>query len=206
MDITSTARTDTMLKNLRPVWPLLKRVGLLLLIVPVAAWALVKPVRVVAPPMAGVTCLESGLCIDDESRLPEATALYQEAQQYLATHLDPLQHPGRVVFCAQSACADAFGLGERSAVTVGEVGSVIGPRAWRPYYVRHELIHQLQSEHLGLLSTLLKPQWWTEGMAYELSGDPRDLLAEPWQSDRRQFREWFRSVGPGQLWTAAAGL
>ena len=186
--------------------PGLKRLAWGALIVPVAAWALVKPVRVVAPLLAGVSCPVADICIDDESRLPEAQTLYRQATQFVDARIAPIQHPGPVIFCSLSACADDFGLGDRSAVTVGALGSVIGPLAWKPYYVQHELIHQLQAEKLGLLSTLLKPQWWVEGMAYDLSGDPRDLLAEPWQSDRQRFRDWYQGVGLTHLWSASAGL
>jgi hypothetical protein len=68
---------------------------------------------------------------------------------------------------------------------------VIGPRAWKPFYVRHELIHYSQAERLGTLSLLLKPQWFVEGMAYALSQDPRAPLAEPFESYRRSFLAWY---------------
>jgi hypothetical protein len=105
-----------------------------------------------------------------------------------------------VVFCAQAACAEQFGLGTRSAVTVGTVGTVIGPKAWQPYYVRHELIHQLQAEQLGSVLLLLKPTWLIEGMAYALSDDPRPQLVEPWQAHRARFLAWYAHAA---LWDRA---
>ncbi len=188
--------------------PPLRRVALLLaLVVPAVSWAVVRPVRVVAPEWAaaGVSCTAGDVCVDDVSRLAEASGLYAEAQGFVAARFGmPLQHP-RVVFCATQACADAFGLGKRSAVTVGTAGTVIGPRAWKPFYVRHELIHQLQGERFGVLGTLLKPGWLIEGMAYDLSEDPRPVLAEPWQGYRARFRAWHAQVGDAGLWTAEAG-
>jgi hypothetical protein len=110
------------------------------------------------------------------------------------------------VFCSTQACADSFGLGDRSAVTVGTVGTVIGPHAWAPHYVRHELIRQLQAERLGVMSLLLKPSWFVEGMAYALSDDPRPTLTEPWQGYRARFKSWHSTIGTADIWIAAGEL
>ena len=179
---------------------------LLLLVVPVASWFVVKPIRVMAPTLAGVTCPTAQICLDDASQLAAATALLAEAQGFVAARLAPLHKAPRVIFCTTTACAATFGLGARAAVTVGTLGTVIGPRAWKPYYLRHELIHQLQAERLGVFSTLFKPAWFVEGMAYALSGDPRAVLAEPWQGYRARFGDWVAGVGGGDVWAAAGGL
>ncbi|NBW51763.1 MAG: hypothetical protein EBR49_17075, partial [Betaproteobacteria bacterium] len=76
----------------------------------------------------------------------------------------------------------------------------------KPYYVRHELIHVLQSQQLGELPLQVKPQWFKEGMAYGLSEDPRHPLPEPFESDRAQFGAWARSVPADQFWARAAEL
>jgi hypothetical protein len=91
-------------------------------------------------------------------------------------------------------------------VTLGTWGTVIGPKAWTDYYVRHELIHHLQGQRLGVLNTLLKPPWFVEGMAYALSGDPRAPLAEPFEGYRRTFSAWMDAVDKGKLWENAGGL
>ena len=53
----------------------------LLHLLPVAAWAAFKPLRVVAPELLGLHCTAQGICIDDLRRLPEALALRQFALQ-----------------------------------------------------------------------------------------------------------------------------
>lgn len=112
--------------------PSFKRLALLLLVgVPVLSWAVVKPLRVIAPTLAGVSCPNAQVCVDDLSRLEEATALRDAAVGFVSERLGPLPPDARVVFCATETCADAFGLGRRSAVTVGGQGTVIGPRAWK---------------------------------------------------------------------------
>lgn len=180
---------------------------LLLVVVPVAAWALVKPVRVVAPGLAGMDCAQgTPVCVEDPARDAEARQLLADGMAFVAGHVAPVEGSPRFVFCSTPACADTFGLGQRSAVTTGTWGTVIGPRAWAPHYVRHELIHHLQGQRLGLLPRLFKPAWWVEGMAYALSEDPRTPLAEPWEGHRREFNAWYARVGAGGLWGEAGRL
>jgi hypothetical protein len=181
---------------------------LLVVVVPVLAWFLVRPVRVLAPQWAGagVTCLDTFLCVDAVEMLPQARSLYDEARQFVDARVGVLQGRPRLIFCSTTTCADQYGLGRRSAVTLGAAGTVIGPQAWHAYYVRHELIHHLQAQRFGVLRCLWKPQWLLEGMAYALSQDPRPVLAEPWQDHRRRFNDWLSAIGPDRLWEAADQL
>jgi len=154
---------------------------------------------------AGVSCSAS-VCVDDPTKAPEALDLYSEAIGFVGREIAPLSEHPRMIFCSTQGCADYFGLGARAAVTVGVFGTVIGPRAWKPYFIRHELIHQLQGERFGVLRVLTLPSWFVEGMAYSLSRDPRIPLAEPWDTDRRRFEAWNASVEKGQFWTEASSL
>ena len=174
--------------------------------IPLVAWFAVKPVRVLAPELAGVSCLSASICIDNTDRLQEAAGLYAEGMSFVPGALGAIEGKPRLIFCASQACADSFGLGARSAVTLATFGTVIGPRAWKPYYVRHELIHYLQAERLGALSLLLKPSWFVEGMAYTLSQDPRAPLAEPFESHRKRFLAWHAALAKQTVWQAAEGL
>lgn len=191
--------------SLKP--PSFKRLALILLVIaPLAAWWLVKPVRVLAPGLVGISCSSGLVCVEDSAQLGVAEKLYGEAVSDVGQTISPLAGTPRVIFCSSEACADSFGLGARSAVTLGTAGTVIGPRAWKPYYLRHELIHHLQGQRLGVLRHLLLPTWFVEGMAYSLSRDPRAPLAEPWESHRRRFNAWYGSIAKKQLWEAADKL
>jgi len=186
---------------------MLKRIVFIaLLALPVAAWAFVKPVRVLAPQLAGLTC-HGKVCVDDLSRLSEATELYENAVRYVRDSVAEFQAEPRAVFCSTKACSRYFGFTSQNAYTVATVGVVIGNRGWKPYLVRHELIHHLQNEHLGSLRAwLFKPAWFREGMAYSLSRDPRKPLPEPLQGYRSEFEMWFKRVGSAQLWPEAEHL
>ena len=52
---------------------------LLFVVVPVAAWFIVKPVRVIAPAAFGMQCANNSICVETPEKLPEATTLYREA-------------------------------------------------------------------------------------------------------------------------------
>lgn len=112
----------------------------------------------------------------------------------------------RVIFCATEACFQSFGFTKSSANTVRVFGKVIGPRAWSQTYLRHEMIHHIQAERMGVYKQWRSPEWFKEGMAYSLSKDSRKNLAEPLQQYRANFEEWYQSVGQERLWDQAKNL
>jgi hypothetical protein len=180
--------------------------GGMLFIVPLAAWALIKPLRVLAPQLEGLTC-DEWVCVDDTSRRAEATRLCRDALDSVQASVGALYSVPRAVLCATPACSDKFGFKAALAYDVGTFAIVISHRGWRPYLIRHELINHLQNERLGWLrARLFKPEWWREGMAYSMSRDPRKLLPEPLEGYRSQFEVWFKQVGPERLWAEAEHL
>jgi hypothetical protein len=178
-----------------------------LLVTPLATWAFFKPVRVLAPTLAGVQCPTDGICLDDLARLEEATELKDEAVAFVQGKFGPMNKVPRIVFCSTQPCAKAFGFTSEGAYNVGTSGAVISPRGWKPYFVRHELIHHIQNEHLGILHAwLLTPAWFREGMAYSLSEDPRHPLPKNLEDYRVQFESWYGGIQPAALWSAAEAL
>ena len=168
---------------------------------PVAALALVKPLRVAVPAlMPGITCTSAAICIDDVSRLSAAEQLYKDGSAVASKAVGQFRHAPRMVFCATSQCADTFGMGTRAAEAVGDIGLVVAPRGWTTFYVAHELIHHRQAEELGNLALLTKPKWLIEGMAYSLSEDPRRPLGGPLEQWRSQFDAWRATRGTGDFW------
>lgn len=191
---------------------LLRNVILLFFIaIPIAAWAFIKPIRVIAPELSGLTC-DDVICIDDISRFEEARELYQEALVFVEERIGKIDSPPRAIFCASSACATHFGFkngsyGHASAYNVATFGLAISPRGWHSYYVRHELIHHLQNERLGSLNAwLFMPAWFKEGMAYSLSDDPREPLPGKLEALRLKYETWTAQFEPHQLWLQAGKL
>jgi hypothetical protein len=188
--------------------PVLKRFFLIVLLFsPAAAWALYKPMRVLAPQLvAGVSCATETICLDDTTRYGEAERLYNDALHFVGSSVASIDKRPRIVFCSTEACFQSFGFTKSSANTVGVFGIIISPRAWNQYYLRHEMIHHVQAERLGLYRQWRSPDWFKEGMAYSLSEDPRRNLAEPLQQYRARFEEWYQSVGKERLWGEAKNL
>jgi hypothetical protein len=174
-------------------------------LLPVAAWAAFKPVRVLAPELLGLHCSAQAVCVDDLSRLAEATSLKDEAVTFVNRHVARIQSTPRMVFCSTSECSSAYGFTSQGAYNVGTYGVVVSPRGWHPYFVRHELIHQ--NERLGSLNAwLFKPNWFLEGLAYSLSEDPRRPLPEPLEGWRTRFEGWYQAVGMASLWQASEAI
>ena len=178
---------------------------LLALAIPALSWAFFKPIRVVAPQLAGLTCVGS-VCVDDPSRLGQAQAIYRDALAFVDRSVGQVRSPPRMVFCSTAACSRRFGFTSNGAYTVGVSGIAISHRGWAPYFARHELIHHLQNERLGVFGAWLgRPAWWREGMAYSFSLDERRPLPQPLESYRRDFDAWLSATGRPRLWTAVPG-
>ena len=184
---------------------LLAAVGVL--IAPFAVWAGWKPVRTLAPEWAGVQCYMDDVCTDDPLRVAEARVLRVEAIAFIKDWAGEFNANPRVIFCTTEKCERSFGFKGNAAYNVGARALVVASRGWKPYYIRHELIHCLQVERIGGLRMLLQtPTWLIEGMAYSASQDPRRPLKEPWESYRQLYEKWADTIPAEQLWEKAAAL
>jgi hypothetical protein len=175
----------------------------LLSCIPLTVWAFVKPARALEA-FTGVSCVDDTICTDDMARYREASELYAGALHFLASSITPLQTRPLIVFCASETCYRSFGFSKTTANSIGRFCIVIGPRGWKPYVIRHEMIHRLQVQELGLLKMYREPAWFLEGMAYALSEDPRAELDQPHQQYRSQFQAWYAKVGRDHLWNEAS--
>ena len=176
-----------------------KIIGLFLLVAPIAAFAFVKPIKIIVPEVAGVVCVEKWLCIDDVSKFENASFLYERALKEVESKLTPINKKPKVVFCSTQSCFSKFGFKKEAAQSIGSFGVVVAPRGWQHHYIKHELIHQWQSEKFGSISIWLAPKWVTEGMAYALSDDPREILSEPFQGYREKYNKKFSLLEGHQL-------
>jgi len=176
-----------------------KVIGLFLLIVPIAAFAFIKPIKIIVPEIAGVICVEKWLCIDDVNKLESAYLLYERALKEIEEKLTSINKKPKVVFCSTQSCFSKFGFENEAAKSIGSLGVVVAPRGWKRHYIKHELIHQWQSEKFGSISIWLAPKWVTEGMAYSLSDDPRRMLSEPFQGYREKYNKKFNRLLGHQL-------
>lgn len=164
----------------------------IILLLPISAFALFKPIRVLIPEAFDVRCNEQNLCVDDVSQLDAAVSLLNDSKAYLERQWGLSIGDPSIIFCSTEKCQAAFGLSHRAGFTLGSFGIAIAPRGWQQHYVAHELIHHWQANHFGSLALLMGESWLIEGMAYSLSNDPRPELHEPFESYRQQFNNWYR--------------
>jgi hypothetical protein len=179
-------------------------VGVCLL--PIVVWSAYKPIRIIVPQWNGVSCVTEQICIESLEKAEEAIVLYDSAMGFVNEYVGEVQNKPRITFCSSAECFGAFGFrAPAKAKTVGLSGIVVGPDGWVPHILRHEIIHHLQSEKLGIIRQWRSPPWFKEGMAYSLSEDARNLT-EPFKSYREIFEVWYRQVGKEQVWEAARKL
>jgi hypothetical protein len=176
------------------------------LLTPIVVWLAYKPVRVIVPQWNGVSCVTDEICVEFPEKNEEAKALYRSALEFVNESVGKVQSHPKVTFCSSAKCFEAFGFrAPAKAKTVGLSGIVVGPAGWKNHILRHEIIHHLQSEQLGIIGQWRSPPWFKEGMAYSLSKDTRNLT-EPFKSYCEKFDNWYREVGKEQVWVAARKL
>ena len=158
-----------------------------------------KPIRVLVPSWMGLTCPEPGICLEDITQLETARQLRADALAFVEERLGPINREPRVLFCSTQECFAQFAYPEWAAVNVGTLGMVVNAHRWEPYILRHEIIHLWQNETFGVLAaSWTLPRWYIEGMAYELSEDPRATLPHPDpQGQRDAYRRW---IAAGNDW------
>jgi hypothetical protein len=182
---------------------LLLATSLLAASTPIAAWALFKPIRIVAPQLNGVTCVDA-ICVDSMATLPAALRLHVAAMANVAEKLRPLRSPPLTVFCSTRTCYESFG-GAGRGITVFNLGVVIHPDSWHTYIVEHEFIHMLQAQELGLRGRERTPPWFKEGMPFFVSAPPSFDLPDYAKPLVAQYAAWEQRVGRDNVWAEFGG-
>ena len=177
----------------------------LVLAAPLAAWLAFKPVRILAPALNGVACVDRA-CVEDPSRLDAAIGLQREAVAGVARKLAPLGEAPLTVFCSTRACYRSFGGGMERGATLLDWGVILPPESWVPRIVEHEYIHMLQAQQLGLRGRERTPAWFKEGMPFLLSDPPPHDLPAYARPLVARYEAWEKRVGRANVWEAAARL
>ncbi len=170
---------------------------------PIAVWAVFRPIRIIAPQLNGVTCVDA-ICVDSSATLPAAEQLHADAMSNVASKLRPLASPPRTVFCSTRACYESFG-GAGRGITVLDLGVVIPPDSWQTYIVEHEFIHMLQAQELGLRGRERTPLWFKEGMPFFVSAPPLFDLPDYAKPLVEQYAAWEARVGRDNVWVEFGG-
>lgn len=178
---------------------------LLLLVLAVAApaitWASFKPVRILAPWLNGVSCV-GRVCVEDPNELSRAEKLQLAAVAQVGIKLVPLDRPPLTVFCSTRECYHSFGGGMERGATLFNWGVILPPESWVPHIVEHEYIHMLQAQELGLLGRQRTPDWFKEGMPFDVSRPPEYDLPAYARPLVNRYKAWEQRVGSKHVWQA----
>ncbi|MFI7467140.1 hypothetical protein [Nonomuraea sp. NPDC049646] len=150
--------------------------------------AAVGGVALAYPSLAATTCpgcygltelspgvyVEDGLTPAQRERVREVAD--QAARRVTAFYGGRLSSPGLLV-CLTEACYRRIGGGQERGVAVLNRSVMLSPRGLDPVIASHEMSHV--ELHARLASSAEVPQWFDEGLAVVVSGDPRYLAPEP---------------------------
>ena len=172
---------------------------------PAIAWATFKPVRILAPTLNGVTCVDR-VCVEEPDRMAEAHALQQAAVSAVGRKLAPLEEAPLTVFCSSRECYRSFGGGKERGATLLDWGVILPPESWVAHIVEHEYIHMLQAQQLGLRGRERTPDWFKEGMPFLVSAPPDYDLPGYARPLALRYAAWEKRTGRNKVWRAAKDL
>ena len=168
-----------------------KKMSLLIaaLLIPALTWGYAKPVRLLLPQFNDVECSGS-VCVENPDKMGKAIELYTYSFEALNGAQIHINEKPTFVFCSTIECYHSFGGGDEKAKSYPFLGTVIGPESWQRHITQHELVHWFQFSELGAVETMLKPEWFREGMAYVFSGAPASDIPKYYWPMIDRYKEW----------------
>ncbi|WP_444930272.1 hypothetical protein ACJJIF_21405 [Microbulbifer sp. SSSA002] len=185
----------------------MKRISLMLLLVliPALSWSFVKPIRLLFPQLNGVVCDDS-ICVENSKNMILATEIFTKSIEQLLANDIYLEVRPNFVYCSTIKCYESFGGGNERAISYPFLGTIIGPNSWQSYITQHELIHWFQFSELGVVSTMTRPEWFREGMAYEYSGAPKSDIPKHYLPVKEAYKNWHSDKPWSEVIHHARGL
>ena len=170
---------------------MIKKLSLVLAIVliPALAWSYAKPLRLLLPHLTEVQC-NGPVCVEDPRVMNQAIELYGSAVTKIFAADIPLRARPTFVYCSTTECYRSFGGGNERAISYPFLGTVIAPESWQRYITQHELVHWFQFYEIGPVSTMMKPEWFREGMAYVYSSAPESDIPGHYLPMMIKYNEW----------------
>jgi hypothetical protein len=155
------------------------------LVVPIAAiaaaFAYPAAAAIACPSCYGLEAVHAGIYIDrsaSSEQRAQIVALIDQARERVRSLYGQIERSPRILICATSPCYHSLGGGESRGMALGNFGLLLSPRALTsPVIPAHELAHVELHSRIGLLRTYRRdiPQWFDEGLAVNVSDDPRYL-------------------------------
>lgn len=191
--------------------------GFLVLLAGALAFAYPAAAVTACPSCYGFSALGDGLYLEGgmtETEQTAAVATVAAARERVKAFYGELRGEPRILICKTEACYRPIGGGSRGQAIL-DWSLVLSPRGENPVIAAHELSHIELHNRIGFLNTWNRavPQWFDEGLAAEISGDPRYLaegsagdrcLIEPGGDMPTTRNAWVESARTQELYARAA--
>ena len=190
-----------------------------------AATAAVTALAIFEPAVAAIGCpacygfetVERNTFIDRSAsprQRDRARTVAHEARRKVSAFYGRQESSPSLFICTTAGCYARIGGGASHGQAILDIGLFLSSQGFTPVIAAHELSHVELHKRLGRLKTLERriPQWFDEGVAVIVSGDPRYPLA---QDDRQcagamqgemptSRSAWVQDPGHDRLYARAA--
>jgi hypothetical protein len=189
----------------------------LVLAVAGTAFAYPAAAAVACPYCYGFTGLGNGIYVEKTMSVGEreqAQAVVAAARERVADFYGALDGRPRILICKSEGCYQPIGGGSRGQAIL-DWALFLSPRGTSDVIAAHELSHIELHSRLGLVKTWNRaiPQWFDEGLAADISADPRYLrqagngdrcLIEPGGDMPTTRSAWVETARTQELYARAA--
>lgn len=182
----------------------------------VAIAAVPGPQRFLFPGAIGLTEIAAGVFTDQPATAHQQLAMISVARGKVGDFFGTIHTTPRVILCSTAECAHKFGESGNVAKSLGWSALFIPKKAFDDPVIgqvlmTHEMIHSELLYRWGTTALWDKriPNWFNEGLASYISGDPRISLSassedKAWIRQSVTFWDWNSFVNKRD-WSAAYG-
>lgn len=184
-----------------------------------AAFAYPAAAAIACPTCFGFERIGSGVYVQG-ARSPDAQTasahVVDEGRAKVRAFYRQLESAPEILLCATDACYKRAGGGASRGMALLDRALVLSPRGLNSTIAAHELAHVELHARLGLVKTMRRdiPQWFDEGLAVYVSGDPRYiaaagtadrcLVAESYEALPSTRQAWVENAASRDLYAKAA--
>lgn len=160
--------------------PIVATAGCALAVIVTLGFAFPAAAAAACPTCFGFEREASGVYIEQSASPTDRTEIsiiLDEARQRVSGFYGSLRSNPRILICVIPSCYQRIDGGELKGMAIMTFALFLSPHGTTPVIASHELSHIELHARLGLWQTWRRaaPQWFDEGVAVAVSGDPRYL-------------------------------
>lgn len=181
------------------------------------AYAFPAAAATACPRCYGFTSIGDGIYVEEgmaNDHRAAVVGIVGEARNRVKAFYGELKGKPRILICETEDCYRPIGGGSRGQAIL-DWALVLSPQGTNAIIAAHEISHIELHHRIGLINTWYRavPQWFDEGLAADVSGDPRYLsqsgktdrcLREPGTDLPTSRSAWVESARTQELYARAA--